>query len=766
MAIGDSITFILDQDQDPALSGNLEVQVTITEVDLNDDGVTELQFDLEVVGGTIGDLRGFYFDLADDSLLGSLVFTGDDVTTYGQDIDGDGVYDDQDTDGDDIDDPISNDADPNPLEFEVGVELGSKGITGEDDIRETTFYVSSDLGDLTLADLAFQEVGVRAQSVGDDREGSSKLIGSVPVEISGNKFEDSDGDGVKDAGEGVPTVGPDGAIVYFEFGLYLRDAEGGLTPVETTTMDSTGEWSFLIYEAPDESEIYVVKEVGYYTGLDAEGHPDPDTFVRIGSDDSDWVQTYPTDVDGQAIDLSQLNGYDFGNFKLIDISGIKFEDTDGDGIKDEGEGAPLTTFRMGLFIVNGDVVTDTGRTSDTDSEGNWSFEGLAGLPDGQSYQVKELGYFDGDTFVPIANSDWVQTTDDPEAVDPTSGVDDTDGVIGNFKLIDISGYKWHDDDRDGVWDEDEIALDAWTIELLEDGIVIETTTTATIDLNDNGVIDEGEVGYFEFSDLGPGNYTVREVIEDGWVQTHPGEGIYSVGAESGQDQENLNFGNDIIDGPGFRTPGFWKSNLGQTFWNGVDGDAKTGDEFALDDLLYSVDSNGDGVVNILDEFGLLLGDWNGNGVTDEGENTRFYTLDEALDALEGDTGPGRKDAFAILERDAVAAWLNELAGNPFGTVDGDGELEDAADVLDQAIQWLNKTEADRPIWTKSEAWQDGVDLNDDGILDLAAGSYLHETLDDVNNYGDMNGVDIGMDGDNWNEAHNQYYLSQVNIADF
>ncbi len=66
-------------------------------------------------------------------------------------------------------------------------------------------------------------------------------------------------------------------------------------------------------------------------------------------------------------------------------------------------------------------------------------------------------------------------------------------------------------------------LNGWTFELLDEaGNVIATRTTADVDRNFDGRIDaETERGWYAFTDLLPGNYTVREVQQAGWLQTSP-----------------------------------------------------------------------------------------------------------------------------------------------------------------------------------------------------------------------------------------------------
>jgi uncharacterized repeat protein (TIGR01451 family) len=94
--------------------------------------------------------------------------------------------------------------------------------------------------------------------------------------------------------------------------------------------------------------------------------------------------------------------------------------------------------------------------------------------------------------------------------------------FGNFQP-DVSGYKWHDVDRDRVWDNDEHeGLDGWTIEIYRDSdgdgelgpqdLLIASTQTA---------FDGQRHGAFWFTGLAPGHYFVREVPQPGWVQSYP-----------------------------------------------------------------------------------------------------------------------------------------------------------------------------------------------------------------------------------------------------
>ena len=71
-----------------------------------------------------------------------------------------------------------------------------------------------------------------------------------------------------------------------------------------------------------------------------------------------------------------------------------------------------------------------------------------------------------------------------------------------------------------------------------------------LDLNDNGVLDDGEPfqetdenGQYVFEGLAAGTYTVREVVPDGFIQTAPDSGEYTFTLGEGEIVENIDFGN-------------------------------------------------------------------------------------------------------------------------------------------------------------------------------------------------------------------------------
>ncbi|MEM2941685.1 MAG: SdrD B-like domain-containing protein [Thermoproteota archaeon] len=99
----------------------------------------------------------------------------------------------------------------------------------------------------------------------------------------------------------------------------------------------------------------------------------------------------------------------------------------------------------------------------------------------------------------------------------------------------ICGYKFNDTNNNGARDEDENGLANWTIQLFKWNETegkwdwVANTTTA------------GSDGSYCFDMLNAGNYTVTEVLENGWTNTTPTSIIIELG--SGEIRLENNFGN-------------------------------------------------------------------------------------------------------------------------------------------------------------------------------------------------------------------------------
>ena len=150
----------------------------VAKIDVVESG-NDLNFTVTMVG-IQGDLRGFFFNVVNPNLLSDLAISGPHVTSTQLSLNG--VSN------------LGNGANINPAgPFDVGIEFGTPGI-GTDDLNSVTFTLHSTglfsgITNLDLEDLLAISpnpdhpltFGVRATSVGANRDGSSKFGALSPV---------------------------------------------------------------------------------------------------------------------------------------------------------------------------------------------------------------------------------------------------------------------------------------------------------------------------------------------------------------------------------------------------------------------------------------------------------------------------------------------------------------------------------------------------------------------------------------------------------
>ncbi|MCS7131973.1 MAG: hypothetical protein NZ934_04530, partial [Hadesarchaea archaeon] len=100
----------------------------------------------------------------------------------------------------------------------------------------------------------------------------------------------------------------------------------------------------------------------------------------------------------------------------------------------------------------------------------------------------------------------------------------------------ISGHKWNDLDRDGVWDASEPGLEGWIIRLLR----WDTQSGSWVHLRSEVT---GASGGYVFTNLTAGEYRLEEVPQGGWAQTYPPTGVHEVTLSEGGSATDIDFGN-------------------------------------------------------------------------------------------------------------------------------------------------------------------------------------------------------------------------------
>ncbi len=377
----------------------------------------------------------------------------------------------------------------------VASEIGPFGIP---DVESITFdancnlYANTGSGELYLVDqMTGEVVGDPLIDVsGNDVEGMSCET-STPfgASISNYIWEDTNGDGIQDAGED-PIAG---VIVNLldDMGNPVLDPAGN--PITATT-DANGEYLFDNLPAGD----YTVEidPSNFTAGGALEGYAQ--TFDEDGGNDGTIDVTLDSNEDHITAD--------FGFQGTASIGDTIWEDTNGDGVQDPGE-AGIAGVTVTLYDDMGMVVA----TAVTDANGNYDF---MNLPPGD-YTV---------TVTPPAGYD---NTGDPDGTFDNT----TDVTLGPGEDIDVEdfGYQgngsisnqvWEDVDGDGVMGPGELPIPGVVVNLLDDMGNIIATATTDVD------------GEYIFPDLPPGDYTV-EIPSSNFCPTCPLAGYSETYDEDG-----------------------------------------------------------------------------------------------------------------------------------------------------------------------------------------------------------------------------------------
>ncbi len=307
--------------------------------------------------------------------------------------------------------------------------------------------------------------------------------------ISGLKFNDLNGNGVQDSGE------------------------PGLAGV-TITLTSATQPSRGILTASDGAFTFTGVPFGTYTVSET---------VPSG-----FVQTFPAPPGTLTATLDfghqSVAGLAFGNRAVpAAISGTKFNDLNGNGVRDPGEGG-LAGVTIQLRNAAGQILTTT-----TDSSGNFSFLGLAP----GTYVLSEV--------VPAGFAQTAPAAPGTFSVTVAAGQSATGFLFGNQSQVvataSISGTKFNDSNGNGTRDTGEPGLAGVTIQLKPSS---GPTLTATTDAS----------GAFTFTGLAAGTYVLSEVVPAGFVQTAPpAPGTISVMLADGQSATGFLFGNQTVAGP-------------------------------------------------------------------------------------------------------------------------------------------------------------------------------------------------------------------------
>jgi uncharacterized protein (DUF2141 family) len=236
------------------------------------------------------------------------------------------------------------------------------------------------------------------------------------------------------------------------------------------------------------------------------GVPAPAAYVVSEVVSTGWTPTTPSPQTvivspGQTVNLS------FGNTKAgkAEMCLTKFNDLDGDGVRDSNE----TLLPGWTFMVSGGVGNVT-----TGPQGGICFA----VPAPATYLVSEV--------VPVG---WTPTTPNPQTVTVSPSVS-VNLSFGNQRCVrpertQICLTKFHDKDGDGMQDPNEPGLPGWAFTVTPGGPTVTTASNGT----------------FCFVVPVPGTYAISEVPKFWWKPTVPPTGTHTVTVSGGG--VNLKFGN-------------------------------------------------------------------------------------------------------------------------------------------------------------------------------------------------------------------------------
>ena len=350
-----------------------------------------------------------------------------------------------------------------------------------------------------------------------------------PACISGFVFSDLNDNGIRDANE----PGIAGATI-------------AVIPVSTI--------------ASQDPVLLTANSDGYYEACDLS----PGTYRVVetsqpegffdGTDSPGTVNGIPVGVaanPGDSIENIVLTGgstgveYNFGEILPAWIHGnVHLSTADGDCFGENEQHTPVPNVTVQLFDASGNFIAETL----TDEQGIYRFEGL----EPGEYSVVEItpdGLFDGAEHVGDVNGTTVGAVSGNDRISKIVLGPDHHGENYDFcehLPSSISGFVYHDENNDGVFDNNELPIDGATVVLLDqNGVQVAQAVTAAD-------------GSYRFENLPAGNYTLNEIQLAGFFDgldtagtisdtivgsaTNPGDAISEITIGWGEHGVEYNFG--------------------------------------------------------------------------------------------------------------------------------------------------------------------------------------------------------------------------------
>ncbi len=355
----------------------------------------------------------------------------------------------------------------------------------------------------------------------------------VPASVAGFVYEDSNNDGIKQAGE--PFI-PGVAIT-----LTGTDDLGNMVNQTTTTSAVDGSYSFTNLR-PGSYGIQETQPAAYLDGKDTIG-------TQGGTTTNDRFS-----VNLNAGVTGTMNN--FGELRPAQIGGFVYDDSSNDnGVKDPGEPG-ISGVTLTLTGTN-DLGNMVSQTTTTAADGSYSFGTLRP----GTYQITETqpaAYLEGkDAVGTQGGSNTINDVISGAVL--TEGTNGQNNNFGELRPSSLSGFVYQDTNNNGMMDPSENGIHGVTV-----------TLTGTDDVGNavNQTFVTGSTGAYSFTNLRPGTYTVVETQPSNWV-----EGKDTLGISSGNAATQDQFTNVVLGG-GVNATGYLFGELAPVVTN-ITGQVKT-----------------------------------------------------------------------------------------------------------------------------------------------------------------------------------------------
>jgi serine-aspartate repeat-containing protein C/D/E len=442
------------------------------------------------------------------------------------------------------------------------------------------------------ADLATGKSAQVTLNSGDNNHDLDAGIVVLQASVGNRVWEDSNGNGVQDAGE----LGVDGATVS------LKDAAGNV--VSTVVTHDGGQYGFTV--DPGTYTVSVAAPSGYtFTGAGKGGNGALDSDVNANGEVSVSLAAGQNNPD-----------IDAGVYRPASLSQVVWFDADRDGRLDNGE---VGAAGIKVILLDANGVAVSGAVAVTDADGHYQFTNLA--PGKYSVQFDKTSLPAGYDFTSAAQggpgsggSDADTGTGKTAQVTLASGQDLTLRAGLVIQQATLGDRVWEDSNGNGVQDSGEAGIVGVKVDLKDaNGTIVKTTTT-------------GADGKYSFT-VDPGKYTVSVSAPAGMTATDQHKGVDATDSDI-----NANGQSDLIT----LNAGQTNNNVDAGFYKG----ATLGDRVWMDTNKNGIQDSGElGVANVK----VILLDASGNptgssATTDANGNYSFTSLKPGTYSVQFDKG--------------------------------------------------------------------------------------------------------------------------------